>query len=359
MRKLATVREISAIKPIEGADRIESAIIDGWQVVTRKGEFQPGDLGVYFEIDSFLPIEPEWSFLSESVRKDQLGNEGIRLRTRKFRGAISQGLLLPVEVIEKKLKLDSTSAGMDLTEALNIRVWQAPIPACLSGQVKGGRPNFVPKTDQERIQNLPEWFDLYKDVPMEVTEKLDGTSMSIYYYKGTYGVTSRNRDLTLDQTGNSYVDLAKQSNIFDALKEIKRDIVIQGELCGPGIQKNTLGLKIPRMFIYNIHDIKKGRDLSHLERIDLMMDLVDFDNVANHIGHVPILGPGEEIDPQFTLADMSIEKLLQLAQCDSAIVTATTAAEGLVFKSLEPVDGDIISFKVINNDQLLKSDTDN
>ena len=85
-RKLASVQRIYKIEPIEGADRIELAHVLGWQCVVNKDQFQPGDLGVYFEIDSFLPIRPEFEFLrSSSYTKTDLG-EGFKLRTQKFRG---------------------------------------------------------------------------------------------------------------------------------------------------------------------------------------------------------------------------------------------------------------------------------
>jgi len=100
-RKLATIRKVNEIKPIEGADMIELAIVDGWQCVVKKGEFKPGDPGVYFEIDSYLPIEERYEFLRKSSYKkipDQLQGqraEGFRLKTVKLRGQISQGLMLP------------------------------------------------------------------------------------------------------------------------------------------------------------------------------------------------------------------------------------------------------------------------
>ena len=65
-RKLASVRKVLEVIPIENADAIELARIDGWQCVVKKGEFKPGDLGMYFEIDSFLPIEPQYEFLRKS-----------------------------------------------------------------------------------------------------------------------------------------------------------------------------------------------------------------------------------------------------------------------------------------------------
>ena len=100
-RKLASVRRIKELRPIKGADLIELVIVDGWQCVTKKGEFAVGDLGIYFEIDSFLPLEPEFEFLEKSCKK-KMGNEiGLRLRTIKLRGELSQGLMLPYKTVER------------------------------------------------------------------------------------------------------------------------------------------------------------------------------------------------------------------------------------------------------------------
>lgn len=101
-RKLASIRVISEINPIPEADAIERATVDGWNVVVKKGEFKPGDLCVYCEIDSFLPVKEEFEFLRKSsYRKMSDGTEGFRLKTIKLKGQISNGLLLPLSVLEK------------------------------------------------------------------------------------------------------------------------------------------------------------------------------------------------------------------------------------------------------------------
>ena len=121
MRKLASIQRIWKIEPIEGADRIELAHVLGWQCVVNKGQFQEMDLAVYFEGDSFLPIAPEFEFLrASSYRKTDIMGEGFRLRTMKFRGQISQGLLLPVRSFPA-IPADS-ELGKDVTELLDVKV---------------------------------------------------------------------------------------------------------------------------------------------------------------------------------------------------------------------------------------------
>lgn len=97
MRKLASIQRIWDITPIEGADKIETAHVLGWTCATGKGDFQKGDLCVYFEIDSFLPCNVHFEFLrSKSYKKSNILGEGMYLKTMKFRGQYSQGLVMPL-----------------------------------------------------------------------------------------------------------------------------------------------------------------------------------------------------------------------------------------------------------------------
>ena len=169
MRKLATIRTIKSILPIEGADRIELAVVDGWKCVIKKGEFSEGDSVVYCEIDSFLPIREEFEFLRKSSFKKMGDDEGFRLRTVKLRGQISQGLLIDPAVLNREC-----SVGEDVTAELGILKYEPPIPACLTGSVVGPFPSAISKTDEERIQNLASDYGSYQNKPFFVSEKLDG-----------------------------------------------------------------------------------------------------------------------------------------------------------------------------------------
>ena len=115
MRRLATVRKISRIDPIENADRIQVATVDGWKCVVKAGDFSEGDAVIYCEIDSFLPVRPEFEFLRKSSFKRMGDLEGFRLRTVKLRGQISQGLLLPVSILGR-----AAEVGEEVTEELGI-----------------------------------------------------------------------------------------------------------------------------------------------------------------------------------------------------------------------------------------------
>ena len=161
-RKLATIETVKELKPIPDADLIELAIVRGWQCVVKKGEFKPGDKGVYFEVDSFLPLDDKYEFLKKTSYKQMREEYGYRLKTCKFRGQISQGLFLPLKQFDE-LKDMVFDIGDDVTKELNIKLYEPPIPAHLAGEVKGAFPTFLRKSDQERIQNLLHYFEKYKN----------------------------------------------------------------------------------------------------------------------------------------------------------------------------------------------------
>ena len=142
-RKLASVQYVHGISPIEGADRIELAHVLGWQCVVKKGEIRVGDRGVYFEIDSFLPIRPEFEFLRPSCYKDsEILGPGFRLKTQRFRGQISQGLLLPLSQFTE-IPAD-VILGDDVTESLGVRKWEIEERASTGGSMIGNLPYDIP-----------------------------------------------------------------------------------------------------------------------------------------------------------------------------------------------------------------------
>jgi len=262
-RKLATIQKIEKLVPIEGADLIEVAKIKGWQCVVKKGEFQEGDLCVYFEIDSFLPVKPEFEFLRKSSFKTMAdGSEGFRLRTIKLKKEISQGLALPITILTKNYHLPNVESindilNYDVTELLGVKKYEAPIPANLAGKVKGSFPSFLIKTDEERIQNLNwnDFYNRYKDVRFYVTEKVDGSSSTFYIKDDDFGVCSRNLELSRPEEfvpgmimcndgiersnqKNTFWKIEKLNNIEEKLKSLGYNIAFQGEVIGEGIQKN-------------------------------------------------------------------------------------------------------------------------
>lgn len=138
-RQLVTIREVTHLNPIEGADNIEIAKVDGWQCVVKKGDFKIGDRALYFEIGSILPGDDErWAFLAP--RK-------FRIKTMKLRGALSQGLLMPLEsTLTADEKTELAFNQKPLQEILRVAKYESPLPT--SGQQKGTFPiHLVPKTN--------------------------------------------------------------------------------------------------------------------------------------------------------------------------------------------------------------------
>lgn len=329
MRKLATIRRIDAINPIPDADAIEVATVGGWKVVVKRGEYSVGDLAVYCEIDSWIPhtVAP---FLSKGEPKVYNDVKGERLRTIKLRGQLSQGLLLPWTV---------GGEGDDLTELLGIQKWEAAIPAQLAGEVRGLFPSCVPKTDQERVQNLSAELKEWQGLGFEVTEKLDGTSCTFFLDdSGELHVCSRNLDLK-ENPDNSLWKVALQHDLRERIIESGlKNFAIQGELIGEGIQGNKYKLKGQHFFVFDMYDVNEREYLSHQERWLL----------ASRLGlkHAPV------IDNACEFFNLNAEILLTLAEGKS-ILNSNTEREGLVFKCITDPS---ISFKAISNRWLLRNE---
>jgi RNA ligase (TIGR02306 family) len=361
LRKLASIAEITYIKPIEGADAIECAIVNGgWPVVVKKDNYKVGDVAIYLEIDSWIPHELA-PFLSKGQQPREYNEvKGERLKTAKLRGQISQGLLIKLSDVPMHVYAvvnDDTGepylmdevvweVGEDLTLELGIQKWEPPIPAQLQGMMKGNFPHFIPKTDQERCQNLrKEIFETHKDETYEVTTKLDGSSMTVYIKNGEIGVCSRNIDM-IETEGNSFWKAARDQNLIDALQgyceDMAMNLTIQGELIGEGIQGNPEKLKGQRFFMFDVYDITNGRYLNPNERYDVLDELK---RGGADIEHVPIVRTHLScVTEKFN----TIDELLEYAEGPS--LNPQTKREGLVFKSHHSN----FTFKAISNSYLLK-----
>ena len=333
LRKLASIRKISDIQSIPGADMIELAIVDGWKVVVAKNvEHKVGDMVVYCEIDSFLPIKEEFEFLRKSsYKKMSDGTEGFRLRTIKLKGQVSQGLILPLKDLQLPNK-DLLEVGMDVTNLLGISKYEPPIPAELSGKVKGLFPSFLRKTDEERIQNLSDEYENLKQHKFYVTEKLDGSSATFYSKDGVFGVCSRNLEL-LETEGNTFWKVARELKLEEWLTSQDVNYSIQGELIGESIQGNPYKIKGQTVGFFNAFNIDTQEYLG----------LEEFEKLISSMGlkSVPIL------DREFTLPD-TIDELLTYAD-EKSVLNSNFDREGVVIRSLDRK----ISFKVISNKFLL------
>ncbi len=354
IRKLATIEKIAEINSIPDADQIERVTIRGWNVVCKKNEFKVGDLVIYCEIDSLMPERPEFEFLRP---------KGFRIRTIKLRGQCSQGIIFPLEILKSVGKITSGSElpisifistldpknavpiveGTDVTNVLGITKYEPPIPAELSGIVKGNFPSHSIRTDEERIQNLLDHYEEYRNNKWICSEKLNGSSGTFFIFNNEFGIASRNLELK-ESENNSFWKVAKRLKLEEKMrifmeKNSLTALTIQGELIGEGIQKNNYKLKGQDIRFFRAFDPIKYQFFPYEYFLNMMEDM--------GLQTVPI------IDTDFTLPER-YENLISYADGQSKLVE--TLREGIVFVAKNPSynDNGRLSFKVISNKFLLK-----
>lgn len=332
-RKLVSIQTVEHVAPIEGADRILRARVMGWDVVVKKGELDAGDRCVFFEIDSVLPDGPPWS---EFMRP-----RGFRVKTLRLRGVLSQGLALPVDILGVDPE-DVPPIGTDVRERLGVTKYEPVLPA--DGTVAGPFPARVPKTDEIRLQSALGVLDELRGHDFVITTKLDGTSTTYFVDdEGELHVCSRN--WALARGPSAQWQIAERARLAEV---IPPGVAVQGELVGPGIQKNRLGLSRVEWFVFDAYDTRAGRHLDP-EELRAFCDeqglrTVPYERVVR----------GEEAQ-RF---EHSLEVWLGLA--GGRYEGTSNRKEGIVVRPLvgrrSEVLGGRLSFKVIDNDFLLKDE---
>jgi RNA ligase (TIGR02306 family) len=341
VRKLASVQLVTALRPHPDpeVERLELATVQGWQLVVAKGEVEVGQVIIYCEIDSRLPANAVW--LPPAVRKrvetqPEHKRDWFRVKSIRLRGQLSQGLIVP----SIPVGVGDVSVGDDVTEALGIKKYE---PVSFSGkfamcQTNSGIPfptHLVSKTDEPRVQSNPELFAAIKDQSFYAAVKLDGTSATYVIDPKTdeFCVCSRNyirqRPENLDVC--PYWRAAVNENIEEKLRR-NPHLAVQGEICGPGIQKNPLKLKDIRFFVFNVIDIRNGRHALPFDAFEASCKTLNLESV-----------PIEEVADRFEYE--TIDDVLERAKGSYA---SGRKREGLVFRSWNQA----ISFKAINNDYL-------
>lgn len=374
-RKLAHIEIIESLSPIEGADKIEVAQVLGWQCVVKKGEFRVGDKIIYVEVDSVMPEKPEYEFLRD--RK-------FRVRTIKLRGQVSQGLVLLTG------ELKNFFVGQDVTELLNITKYLSPSEQSelqqqeerikleknklkkfmmryswfrrlfLSRRQKEGFPYWVSKTDEERIQNMPQVLQQFADKEVYVTEKIDYQSVTFtgkmisndtpligkfLPKKFKFVVCSRN--LTTNDKNSLYWRIAEKYNIEKILKE-NPTLTIQGEQGDTKVQGNKYSIKEPTMWVFNIIDHEKNYHYNYQEMKTFCID--------NNLNFVPQITSGLRQHGIFGLYKLSelgstVQEIIEFSKGKS--VLTDIPREGIVVRCIENGQK-LLSFKAINPDFLLK-----
>lgn len=363
-RKLASVQTVKAIKPIEGADRIECVQVLNWDCVTKKGEYKIGDKVIYFEIDSLLPDIPMFEFLKGSSWSQKLNK--YKISTHKFRNQISQGLVIPYEQIKDLMiqingEIDFRTnypEGYDLTELLKIEKYEPPVYNGPLGETIR-HEWYVPKTDEERIQVcaenvLPKYIESEQN-DWYASIKLDGTSCTAGLFDDAFLIGGRNQwykdENMYTTTVKKYGDLEEKCKKY--LVDNNRYLVFQGELCGPGIQGNKLGLKEKEWFVFNVFISDTGTyDSYEKVDIDTMVDIcADFG-----LRVVPMVAETNKFDfKEIDDLDQMVENLLKYVDGFKyrnyfKEASPNQIAEGVVFRMNDMSN----SFKVISNKFLLK-----
>lgn len=331
VRKLASIQRVSELTSIEGADTIECATVLGWRVVVKKGEFKVNDLCLYCEIGSVLPKRPEFKFLE---------SKKYLVKTIKLRGQISQGLCLPLSCIPDYTSEEILPLGLDVTDRVGVVKYDPPEIGglCSGGIIKSKFPCYVNKTDEERLQSMPWILRNLEGIPCYITSKIDGTSATYAIKDGEISVCSRN--CTLQEGSGVYWEMAEKYNILRILKAYG-NLAIQGEIAGPGIQKNRLGLSERQLFVFSVYDVTMG---SYYDFYTLKMFCR-----MNNLQMVPV------ITEEYYTDGKVVGDLLKLSQENK--YPNGHEQEGIVVRPLRSLYGGTKgSFKVINNNYLLKTE---
>lgn len=332
MRKLATIATIDAISHHTNADQLELATVRGWVTVVKKGEYKVGDKCIYVEIDSVLPDKKEFEFLRD---------RGFRVKTIKLRGELSQGIVFPLSIISGDF-----CVGDDVTDVLGVKLCSDDV-SYDDASIVGSFPDFINKTGCERIQNHLYILNKYINNEWVATEKLDGSSLTVYCLNGELHVCSRNYELN-NIEGSMYWDAVKDSCIDESIE----GYALQGELIGVKVNGNRYNLSNRKLYIFDVFDIKN----------QCYLDFDDYRKFCSWRGidTVPVIRYKEKIHSRMsdilTNANSMMSDILTDANGRSAI-NDRVDREGLVWKPLyEMTDhriGGRVSFKVISNKYLL------
>ncbi|MDD5589183.1 MAG: RNA ligase (ATP) [Candidatus Nanoarchaeia archaeon] len=331
-RKLASIQKIIDIQEHNNADSLSIAKVLGWTVVASKNEFNIGDMVIYVEVDSVLPdSNPYFKFLE---------NKKYRIKTIRLRGVISQGICFPVSILPEGTEIIE---GKDVTEILKIKLYEPPNTIDINGEIAGQRPSYIPKTDVTRLQSIPEILTQYQNEIYWISEKLDGTSSSYALNNGEFSVCSRKLNLK-ENENNIFWKVANKYKIKEKLKELNRNIVLQGEIIGDKIQGNKYKIIGHELYLFDIFDIDRYQYVNFDEFLKLAYQL--------DMKTVPI------IENKFSIKNKTIDELLRMSD-NFSIVSPSFSREGLVFKSIqEKWDMKIgrIQFKVVSQEFLLEND---
>jgi RNA ligase (TIGR02306 family) len=239
---------------------------------------------------------------------------------------------------------------MDVSEILGIIKWEPQLPAHLAGHTKGTFPGWLPKTDEERVQNMNRTLENRVGTECYITEKLHGTSFTAYLRDGEFGVCSRNQEKK-NEPGCLYWETAKKQNVEAMLRKVSaltgiKNVACQGELCGPGVNKNTLKLKDHQIFMFDLFDIDKYEYFGFSEIADMCYNI-------DSLVWVPFIR-----FRGYLIGAHTVQELVALVDKQKSTINPDVMCEGFVYRECFAKEPSRLSFKVINNTFLLKVDKD-
>lgn len=323
---VAYIGRVTQIDPIEGADRIESLeVVCGeggrWRGTAQKGLHKVTDLVEVYLQDALLPRIERFAFMEK---------HDYRVKMKRFKGVPSECLIMPLKPF-----FDDEGGHLPFVGAIipDVEKYEKPIPANLQGEVLGDFPtHLIPKTDEPNFQTVPHLVEALRGQPFYGTVKCDGTSVTFYEHEGHFGVCSRNLELK-ENKDNRLWQMAEKYN----LKNMIKGLALQGELVGPGIQGNPMGLKEHCVFFFNIWVIDQRRYFNGEELLCWFY--------GRDLSMVPLL----ESVRSGSVFDYSEDELRKLAQGN---YVNGKPREGIVIRPMNEmkVNGERLSFKVINLD---------
>ena len=354
MKNLARIERIDAVEEHDNADALDIVTVKGWKVISKRGEFTPGRLCVYIEIDSLVPKQECFAFL-EKVK--------YRVKTIRLRGRLSQGIVFPLDILDNDwVKLPNgfkKEIGADVTDILGVQKYEKPIP--MDSQAIGPFPTHLcAKTDETRIQNfhVDKLLDFFRrSGGLDVKMKHDGSSMTVAKNpEGEVYLCSRNQRLNADKEDSVFAKMFHKYNLGD----IPKNHVVQCEVIGPKIQGNKEELATADIRVFNVF---KDRETQ--------MDAIEMDNFCNSRG----LPTAETIYAgdragffellyevlELRFIDFALKPLSELLLdfADTLTYRNGAVAEGMVMRPTHPFYDNYLcknfSFKCVSNKFLLKN----
>jgi RNA ligase (TIGR02306 family) len=330
MNDLATIQKVINVRKHPNADALDLVQVLGWQVVTKRDEFKEGDLVVYIAIDTVVPERAEFEFLRDKK---------FRIKPVRLRGEESAGICFPLTILNGNSAYGAIE-GLDVTETLGVIHYEKPMPAELAGMAHGGLPGFLIMTDEKNLRTYPEAVPELWGRPYYITQKDDGSSGTFFIRNGEFGVTSRQIHLKESET-NGFWRMARK---YDIEKHLRTqfpdvDIAIQGEVVGPGVQGNKLGLKEMEFHFFNLFEIVSRRYL-------------EYGALCNFAGQTGI--PMVKVIEEGSAFHYTLEELVKLSLQQTYLLDGgkTNPAEGIVIRPKESFTSQVLkkswSGKVLN-----------